>query len=90
LDSRQRNAFVIQPFQPKDKPKAKYRVFEIRFRGSVVLLLQQIQVILDLIVLEFSRQRVEMQGHLRQMPGVIVERALTPAGCFHATLQALE
>ncbi|WP_235114444.1 hypothetical protein [Cyclobacterium qasimii] len=52
-------------------------MFEETIGWSVVLTLKEMEVILYDFVIKFKQIRVEMQSHMGQTSGVIIESALT-------------
>jgi hypothetical protein len=80
FDAGQLDVLVFESFHAEDEAQAVDGELEVGLGGGVVLLFEQVEVIVDLVSVELSRQAVEMQGQLGQVAGVVLQCALAPAG----------
>jgi hypothetical protein len=88
LNGRQLNTLIFKPLHTVDKAQGIDGEFKIGIRRGVVLMFDQIEIIVDLLGIDISRQFVEMQGQLCQVVGIIAQGAFTSAchGDFLAEL----
>ena len=67
--------FVVQSGQTEGESKAVNGKLEIRIGRRIVPLLNEVEVIVDLVDVQFGGQLVEVKGDVCQMEGVVPQGA---------------
>lgn len=57
----------------KNESQSVYGKFKIAIGGCVMFLLDLIEIVIDLVGIQFGRQAIEMQRQLGNMPTIAVE-----------------
>ena len=81
---------VRQSFCFEQEAQAVDRVLEIRLRRCVTALLQFVEIIFDLLRVEFRRKTLEVKSDRCHMTAIVVESAGTSAKNGNVALKALE
>ena len=90
LDAGQVQEGIIEAFAFEQEPKAVNGMLEIGLGGCFTTRLQQVEVILYLLGIEFGRQAIEMHGHGRNVARVAIEGACAAAQNADIALKTLQ
>lgn len=90
FDARQVQEGIIEAFAFEQEPKAVNGMLEIGLGGCFATRLQQVEVILYLLGIEFGRQAIEMHGHGRNVARVAIEGACAASQNADIALKTLQ
>jgi hypothetical protein len=80
---------MVKPFNLEQTAQSEYRELEVAFRWrSVLLALEHEQIILKLVLVEFSGQALKVQRNGSNVPAVVGNGALASTGDAHLALEA--
>ena len=81
---------VRQAFGFQQKPQSVNGMFKVRLWRSFGALLKFVEIIFNLLRIQFSRQSFKMQRYSGNVPGIIVEGTPTSAQDGNISFKALQ